>query len=187
MGRISRRIEPIELIELKKVKRRIARIPADGRWVAVIRIRGTVNVRRDVEDTLRMLRLHKPHHAVIIPLTESYKGMLMKVQKMIAWGEVNFDTFLKLLKNKGRLIGDKKLTDALVRDHSKGRFGSIEDLARSIWSKEIDFKNLPWLKPVFRLRPPSGGYRGSVKKPFELGGSFGYWGSRINELLEKMM
>jgi len=187
MRRISRKIEPIELIELKKTKRRISSIPADGRWVAVVRIRGTVNVRKDVEETLKLLRLHKPHHVVIIPLTESYKGMLIKAQRMIAWGEVTFDTFLKLLKSKGRLIGNKKIRDTLIKKYSKGRFESVESLARAIWNKEIGLKNITWLKPVFRLRPPSGGYRGSIKKPFELGGSFGYWGSRINELLEKMM
>jgi len=34
--------------------------------LVVIRIRGKVNVRDKVEDTLKMLRLHKINHAVII-------------------------------------------------------------------------------------------------------------------------
>ncbi len=187
MGRISRKIEPIELVELKKRQRRISSIPADGRWIAIIRIRGTVNVRKDVEETLRLLRLHKPHHAVIVPLTGSYKGMLIKAQRMIAWGEITFDVFLELLKKKGRVTGNKKLTDSLVKEYSKGKFSSIEELAKAIWNKEVKLRDISWLKPVFRLRPPSGGYRGTVKKPFELGGSFGYWGQKINELLERMI
>ncbi len=187
MGRISKKIEPLELIELKRTKGRVSSVPADGRWVAVVRIRGTVNVRRDVEETLKLLRLNKPHHVTIIPLTESYKGMLIKAQRMIAWGEISYDTFLKLLKRKGRLIGDRKLMDQLVKEYSGGKFNSVEELAKAIWNKEINLKDVNWLKPVFRLRPPSGGYRGSIKKPFELGGSFGYWGPRINELLEKMI
>lgn len=187
MGRISRKIEPVELVALKNKKRTIASIPADGRWIAVVRIRGTVNVRKDVEETLKLLRLHKPHHVVLVPLTESYKGMLIKAQRMIAWGEISFETFLKLLREKGRLIGNRRITDDLVREYSKNKFKSIKELAKSIWNKEISFKSIDWLKPVFRLRPPSGGYRGSVKKPFEIGGSFGYWGQRINELLNKMM
>ena len=187
MGRISARVSPLELIKIKQEKRRIARMPADGRWIAVIRIRGTVNVRKDIADTLKMLRLHKPHHAVLIPFTESYKGMLLKAQRLIAWGEIDFDTLVELLKKRGRIVGDRRLSDELIKNYSRGKYNSIEELAKAIWDKKVTFKDLTWLKPVFRLRPPTGGYRGSIKKPYELGGSFGYWGDRINELIRKMM
>ncbi len=187
MGRISARVSPLELLKIKREKRRIAKIPADGRWIAVIRIRGTVNIRRDIADTLRMLRLHKPHHLVLIPFTSSYKGMLLKVQRTIAWGEIDFDTFLELLKKRGRIIGNKKLTDDIVKELSKNKFSSMEELAKAIWEKKVSFKDIDWLKPVFRLHPPRGGYRGSIKKPYELGGSYGFWGKMINELIKRMM
>jgi len=180
-------MSPLEILTIKKEKRRIAKLPADGRWVAVIRIRGTVNIRKDIDETLKLLRLHKPHHLVIVPLTESYKGMLIKAQRTIAWGEINFDTFVKLLKKRGRVVGNKRLSENIIKELSKGKFNSVEDLAKAIWEKELTFKDLKWLKPVFRLHPPRGGYRGTVKKPFELGGSFGYWGDKINELIERMM
>jgi len=185
--RISSKISPLELIEMKKRHRPIASIPADGRWIAVVRIRGTVNIRKDVADTLKLLRLHKPHHAVVIPLTSSYKGMLQKAQTTIAWGEINFETFLELLKKRGRVIGNRRLTDELVRELSKGEFSSIEELAKALWERKVSFKDLPWLKPVFRLHPPRGGYRGSIKKSYQIGGSWGYWGENINLLLERMM
>ena len=187
MGRISARVGPLEIIKLKKEKRRLAKLPADGRWVAIVRIRGTVNVRKDVNDTLNMLRLHKPHHVVIMPFTDTYKGMIMKVHRYIAWGEIDFDTFLDLLRKRGRVGGNKRLTDDLVRKYTREKFASIEDLAKALWNRKVRFKDLEWLKPVFRLHPPRGGYRGTIKKPFELGGSFGYWGARINELVRKMM
>jgi len=187
MGRISSKVSPLDIMRIKKEKRRIAKLPADGRWVAVVRIRGTVNRPRVVNDTLGFLRLHKPNHAVVIPLNESYKGMLLKVQNTIAWGEINFETFKELLIEKGRVVGNKKLTDEIVRELSKGELSSVEELAEKLWNKEISWKKLKWLKPVFRLHPPKGGYRGSIKKPFELGGSYGYWGEMINELLKRMM
>ena len=187
MGRISSKVSPLEIIKIKKEKGRLAKIPADGRWVVVVRIRGTVNRPKPVNDTLKLLRLHKPNHAVVIPLNESYKGMLLKVNNTIAWGEISFDTFKELLMKRGRTVGNKRLTDEIVREFSNGEFKSVEDLAKKIWEKKVRFKDLKWLKPVFRLHPPRGGYRGSVKKPFELGGSYGYWGEKINELIEKMM
>jgi large subunit ribosomal protein L30 len=33
---------------------------------AVIRIRGSVNVRKDIDDTLRMLRLNRKMHCVVL-------------------------------------------------------------------------------------------------------------------------
>ena len=187
MGRISKRMAPSEIIAVKEGKYSISRVPADGRWVAVVRIRGTVNVRKDVADTLRLLRLHKPHHCVVIPLTESYKGMLRKAQQMIAWGEISKETFIKLLKKRGRVRGGKRLTDAVVRQYSKGEFSTVEELADALLSGKVKWRDLEWLKPVFRLHPPRGGYRGTVKRSYAEGGSWGYWGERINELLEKMM
>ena len=187
MGRISSRTSPLEIVKIKKEKGRIAKIPADGRWVAVVRIRGTVNRNKTISDTLRMLRLHKPNHAVVIPLTESYKGMLIRAQTTIAWGEISFETFRKMLKKRGRVRGNKRLTDEIVKEFSGGTIQTVDELAEKIWNKDVNWKDLSWLKPVFRLTPPSGGYRGTVKKSYEMGGSYGYWGEKINELLEKMI
>lgn len=187
MGRISSRVSPLDIIRIKKEKRRIAKIPADGRWVAVVRIRGRVNRRREVNDTLAFLRLHKPNHAVVIPLNESYKGMLLKVQNAIAWGEINFETFKMLLTERGRVRGGKKLNDDAVKELSEGQINGVEELASKLWNKEISFKDVKWLKPVFRLNPPSGGYRSGVKKSFETGGAYGYWGEKINDLIERMV
>jgi len=185
--RISSKVASTEILEIKRAQARIASIPADGRWVAVVRIRGRVNVPRDIEYTLKLLRLHKPNHAVVVPLTESYKGMLLKVMNRVAWGEITFETFLELLKRRGRVIGDKPLTDEIVAKYSNNKWKTVEELAKALWNKEVKFKDIPWLKPVFRLHPPRGGYRGGIKKPFELGGAYGYWGTRINELLHQMM
>jgi len=187
MPRISKKISPLKIIELKKTKDRISKLPADGRWIAVVRIRGTVNRRKTERDTLAMLRLHKPNHAVIIPLNESYKGMLIKINHLIAWGELNLKTLKKLLKKRGRATGNKRLTDDLVKEYTKGEIKTIDELAEKIWKKEIKIKELKWLKPVFRLHPPSGGWRGTVKRSYELGGSYGYWGEEINKLLENMI
>lgn len=160
----------------------------NGRWIAVIRVRGTVNVRRDIEDTLKLLRLHKPNHCVVLRYTPSLKGMLMKAQHKIAWGEIDFDIFCKLLKERGYLVGNKKISDNLVREYSNGKFSTIEELAMALWSGEIKFKDVPWLKPVFRLHPPKrGGYKRSVKKLYGEGGALGYWGRNIKTLLSRMI
>ncbi len=165
------------------------KIPKPERqWIAIIRIRGTVNVKRDVEYTLKLLRLHKPNHCVVRRLDQSLRGMLLKAQHKIAWGEIDFEVLYKLLKDRGYTVGGNRLTDDLVKKFTGGKYKNIEELAKAIWRGEISFGELKWLKPVFRLHPPKhGGYKRSVKKLYQEGGALGYWGPDIKNLLLRMI
>lgn len=66
--------------------------------LAAIRVRGMVGVRKDVEDTLTMLRLRKKHTAIL--LDEKAKpnmlGMLEKSKDIITYGPVSEDIAKKL-------------------------------------------------------------------------------------------
>ena len=57
----------------------------------MIRIRGTVELRGDIKETLKMLGLTRVNHCVIIDDDPSYKGMLQKAKDYITWGEVRQD------------------------------------------------------------------------------------------------
>ncbi|MBS7639790.1 MAG: 50S ribosomal protein L30 [Candidatus Bathyarchaeia archaeon] len=155
-----------------------------SKCLAVVRVRGTVNVREDIEDTLRMLNLSRNCHATLIDDRPSYMGMLQKVQNHVTWGEVSKDMIALLLKKRGRLVGNKKLTEEYVK---KIGFGSIDELAEAIYNLKVEFNKLPGIKPVFRLHPPKKGYGGSVKKSWKSGGVTGYRGEAINDLLERMI
>ncbi|HIP17685.1 MAG TPA: 50S ribosomal protein L30 [Methanothermococcus okinawensis] len=151
---------------------------------AVVRVRGSVGVRGDIADTLKMLRLHRVNHCVIVPNTETYKGMLNKVKDYITYGEIDKDTLIKLILKRGRLPGNKRLNEEKIKELTNL---SVEELSEKIISGEITLKNTP-LKPVFRLHPPKKGYdKGGIKKPFSVGGALGYRGSEINKLLDKMI
>lgn len=151
---------------------------------AVVRVRGSVGVRGDIADTLKMLRLHRVNHCVVVPNTETYKGMLNKAKDYITYGEIDKDTLVKLILKRGRLPGNKRLNEEKIKELMDL---SVEELAEKIVNDEILLKNTP-LKPVFRLHPPRKGYdKAGIKKPFSVGGALGYRGAEINTLLEKMM
>ncbi|MEM0329353.1 MAG: 50S ribosomal protein L30 [Nitrososphaerota archaeon] len=150
----------------------------------VIRIKGSVKARKDHLDTLRMLNLGRANWATIIPKTPSYEGMLKKVEHMITWGEPNLKTIKTFLK-KVEVIGNGKLNDEYAR---KLGFESLDDLAKKIYRAEITLSSLKekGVKPYARLHPPSGGFRGTIKKHVSAGGEYGYRGEKINELFVKM-
>ena len=154
------------------------------RCLAVVRIRGTVNVRKEVEDTLRMLNLERNCHATLIDDRPSFLGMLRKAQHILTWGEVSKETIGLLLKKRGRIVGNKKLTDEYAE---KIGYDSLDALAEAIYDLKVELKNLPGVKPVFRLHPPRKGYKGTVKKSYTAGGEAGYRGEAINELIRRMI
>ena len=155
-----------------------------SKLLAVVRIRGTVNVPRPVRETLALLGLHRNCHATLVDDRPAYLGMLRKAAVWITWGEIDYETLLELLRRRGRLRGNKPLTDEYAQ---KLGFKDLADLAKAIYELRVDFRRLPGVKPVFRLHPPSGGYKGKIKRSYKEGGAWGYRGSAINDLLKRMM
>jgi len=150
--------------------------------IAVVRLRGNIDVNRKIKDTLKMLRLHKKYHCVVIPDTPSYRGMLQVVKDYVAYGEIGWEELAMLLRHRGRLVGNKRLTDEYVKE--KTGYESIEEFAKAVVEGKASLKDLPDLKPVFRLHPPRGGLK-SIKKPYGYGGDLGHH-KEIGKLLYKM-
>ena len=150
---------------------------------AVVRIRGRVGVRKEVEDTLRMLRLKRVNNCVLVPENPSFKGMLEKAKDYITWGEINKETLVALLRKRLRLRGDKRVDEKILKEVTD--FNSFEEFADALLEGKIRLKDFERLNPVFRLTPPSKGFK-SVKQHWPKG-DLGYRGEAINELLERMI
>jgi len=133
---------------------------------------------------MNMLRLQKNCHATLLDNRPANLGMLQKAQHYITWGEVSKETLTLLLTKRGRLVGNKKLSGEYAQKAGKK---SLDELAEAIVKGDIELHSLPNMKPVFRLHPPSKGFRGKVKQSFAVGGVTGYRGEAINELLEQMI
>jgi large subunit ribosomal protein L30 len=152
--------------------------------LVAIRIRGLSDISQEIKDTLMMLRLTRNCHATLLDNRPAYEGMLRKSKNCITWGEISQENIALLLKKRGRLQGDKKLTNENAKNLG---YDSLDELAKAVFKVDIDFSSLPNIKPVFRLRPPTKGFKGKVKKSYAAGGEAGYRGDSINNLLKRMM
>lgn len=150
---------------------------------AVVQVRGVVNTRRDIKDTLKMLRLHHINHCVFLPDTPEILGMIRKVKDYVAYGEVDEATLETLMRTRGRLEGNDALTDEYLKENSE--YSGIGDLAKAMIEGTVRVRDIPGLKPVLRLHPPRKGYK-SLKRTYPQGGALGYYGQEINALLYKM-
>ena len=151
---------------------------------AVVRVRGTVNVKHEIENTMKLLNLTRVNHCVIVPDDPTVRGMLNKAKDYITWGEISEQNLARLIKFKGRLMGDRPIDDNYILENSD--FTSIMSLAKGISSDKFMFKDLANVKPVFRLGPPRKGYEG-IKRSYRNRGALGYRGQDMNDLLERML
>ena len=146
--------------------------------LAIVRIRGPINISKAVNDTMSMLNLTRPNHCVIITDNPTYKGMLQKCKDYITWGEVSAAITKRLIEKRGRLPGDKPLKEY-------GKFKTLDVFVEEFIQGKAELSDLG-LKKVFRLNPPKKGYK-KTKKPVGKGGAMGYRGEKINELLKRMV
>ena len=124
---------------------------------------------RDVAETLSRLRLRKKYSCVVMNPNKEQEGMIKKVKDLVAFGEINKETFEKLIEKRGQLIDKKKKVDAkkVIEELEKGK--KLTDLN---------------LKPFFRLHPPRGGIKSKLHFPK---GVLGNHRSKINDLVLRML
>lgn len=92
--------------------------------MAVIRVRGSVRIRKEVEDTLRMLGLRKVNALSVLPRSDSILGMIKKVNDYVMWGEIS-DEMSNKIKNKKLKPIKKK---SIKRKYPNGDLGYRKDM-----------------------------------------------------------
>lgn len=125
--------------------------------IAVLRIRGIRNLKPKIKKTLELLNLDKPNQCILVNPTKEMLGMINVVKDYVAFGNVSEDTIFKLLRKKGEK--GRNLIRKLVNE------GELKKMASEIEQGEPLKK---YVDPVFRLRPPSRGYK-NIKKAYPLG------------------
>jgi large subunit ribosomal protein L30 len=168
----------------KKTKMKVSKPSA---LYFAVRIRGAPGMKRIILDTLKMLRMHKVNHGVLIWGDLSYMGMLKKCKDYIAYGEIDEKALLRLLRARGKVEGNKPLTDEHIKNLTK--YKNLKEFSKGLLSGEIQYRtqDVNKIKPVFRLHPPRKGHRGTIKKHYKEGGTLGYVDQFINELIHKMI
>ncbi|MCR4368331.1 MAG: 50S ribosomal protein L30 [archaeon] len=152
--------------------------------IAVIRVRGSVNIKPDIRLALESLNLDRPNHLVLVKEEKEPKKMVDKVKDYVTFGKIGNETLAALLEKRGRIEGDQRITPEFLKEKKVSDFA---DLASRIGEGKVTLKEMG-IKRVFRLHPPKKGHaRGGIKRPFAIGGALGNRGEKIDELIKKMM
>ena len=151
---------------------------------AIVQLRGEVNMSGDVHDTLKMLNVHRVNHCAFVPETDTYRGMITKVNDYVAHGEPSVDAVETVLSTRAEPAeGDAEVDDAWLAEHTD--YDGFGALAEALVDEETTLRE-QGLSPALRLHPPRGGHRGQ-KHPTTEGGQLGKHNTEdIDELLEAM-
>jgi len=132
----------------------------ENKRLAIVRVRGLVNLRHDIKETFEYLNLRNKNWCIVAEDRPTLKGMVAKVKDYVTWGELSDETFGELVSKRGK--------------EEKGE-------------KALEYKNKKYQK-FFRLNSPVKGYgRKGVKIAFSKGGALGYRGENINDLIKRMI
>src|SRR3989338_19358 len=138
--------------------------------ILAIRISGQVKLSHDIVEALYRMRLRKKYSAVLLKPTKENLSLLRKLRDYIAYGDINKETLLDLIKSRGQSMEKSKKINAEKIYEELGK-KSLEDLG---------------LKPFFRLHPPRGGI--DSNKHFGVArGVLGDNKDKINDLVRRML
>ncbi|MFB6155642.1 MAG: 50S ribosomal protein L30 [Haloferacaceae archaeon] len=151
---------------------------------AIVQLRGEVDMSGDVKDTLDMLNVHSVNHCTFVPETDTYRGMITKVNDFVAHGTPSADVVAALIRRRGEPgEGDADVDDEWVDENTE--YDSVDALAEALVAEETTLRE-QGLSPVVRLHPPRGGHSG-VKHPTREGGELGkHTTEEMDDLLEAM-
>ncbi|MCL4447248.1 MAG: 50S ribosomal protein L30, partial [Candidatus Thermoplasmatota archaeon] len=108
---------------------------------------------------------------------------IRKAKDYVTWGEIDEEHLVRLLEERGRIVGNKPLDETVLKELG---LGTIKEVASRLLDGSLRIKDIESMKPVFRMNPPKRGYN-STKKTFNLKGALGYRGKEINKLIDAML
>jgi large subunit ribosomal protein L30 len=148
----------------------------------VVNLRGLVNTRKPVRTTLDQLKVGRRFNATIVPNDEVYQGMLKLAKEHLAWCNLNAETAEKLLRARAEISSGSRVTESeIAKEH-----GSFHELASRLEKGEVKLASVSEIRPFFRLSPPKGGFKRSIRRQYRDGGILGP-NDELSKLVEKML
>lgn len=99
--------------------------------IVVVRMRGEVGTRHDVQATFNMLGMKKLYSFALLENTPSNMGMINKVSSFAAWGEAT-EEILKIIKGRKGLKTPRGGVSSKKLRYPKGVLGHNEKIAEMI-------------------------------------------------------
>lgn len=160
--------------------------------IIIIRICGQwCRIPQEIKLILSNLHLKELNNAIILFYNKENFKVIKLIESYITWGYIKKNTIEDLLRRRGSVtIGNNEPNelDNVQIENALGKLGiiCIEDIIHELTKETKNSKEVLHYLGYFKLASNDEGFH-KVNVSFEKGGSQGFRGDKINELLKKMI
>jgi large subunit ribosomal protein L30 len=149
----------------------------------VLNLHGAINSSGPVRKALEELKVVRRFSASVVPGDPSTLGTLKLCKDHVAWAPVDAEMLGTLLKRRGMVSTTKALDAAALK---KMGYKDHEELAAKMIKGEMRLSAIEGLRPFFRLAPPRGGFKRSMRRASSEKGVLGS-NPQLGELVRRMI
>jgi len=151
--------------------------------ILVVNLHGMINSSAPVRKALNELWVAKKFSASVVPDDAATVGMLKLCKDYVAWTPVEEDLLSDLLKKRGRVSASRTLDAASLKELG---YKKHEDLAAKMMEAQMRLSAVKGVLPYFRLAPPKGGFRMSLRRQSTERGLLGN-NPKLEEIVRRMI
>jgi large subunit ribosomal protein L30 len=127
----------------------------------VVNLHGQINSSAPVRKALNELWVAKKFSASVVTDDTPTVGMLRLCKDYVAWCPVDEELLADLLKKRGMVSGARSLDAATLKILG---YKTHEDLAARMVKDQMRLSAVSGVLPYFRLAPPKGGFKLSLRR-----------------------
>jgi large subunit ribosomal protein L30 len=136
----------------------------------VVNLHGKIDSSVPVRKALEELKVERKFTATVVPDDPSTTGMLNLCKDYVAWSQVDAELLATLLERRGMVSESRRLDDKAL---SNLGFKKHRDLAEKMVKEGTRLSSVEGVRPFFRLSPPRGGFKASLRRQYSERGTLG--------------
>jgi large subunit ribosomal protein L30 len=127
----------------------------------IVNLHGVINSKSGVRNALSELKTERKFTATVVTDDEQTKGMLRACKDYLAWAPAEKELLSSLLEKRGMVSESKRLDSGALKTLG---FKNYDELAEKMLKEEIRLSAVKGLRPFFRLSPPKGGFKRTLRR-----------------------
>jgi len=127
----------------------------------VVNLHGSINSPAPVRKALNELWVAKKFSASVVTDDPPTVGMLRLCKHFVAWAPVEEALLVDLLRKRGMVSSRRALDQVSLRELG---FKKHEELAAKMVKDQVRLSAVEGVLPFFRLAPPKGGFKLSLRR-----------------------
>jgi large subunit ribosomal protein L30 len=149
----------------------------------VVNLHGSINASAPVRKALEDMKVSRKFSASVMPSDETALGMLHICKDRLSWSAVDTELLSTLLEKRGMVSESKRLDQGSLKAMGYKNYG---DLAKKMFDEKARLSAVQGVRPFFRLSPPKGGFKRSMRRQFSEKGLLGR-NPQLGEIVRRMV